>query len=191
MIFSFFNPIDYAPKTVKSTASTIQLTDIYRDYRSYFNRVAVQYKLKTYFISGSPRPEELAYILYGNTQLYWVLLMCNNNYDPFHGWIKTQEASYQSSIQRYQDVGGEQVVYHIDEDGQKWYNLVEYPADSGTWYDKGDLLHRYPQFNGALAAVDTYEEAIRNNEISREIKIIDPNDIESFLSTLIREMEKS
>lgn len=191
MLFSFYEPVKYQAKTIDKNASSVQLTDIFKNYKEYFDRVAAKYKLKTYYISGSPRPEELAYILYDNTQLYWILLMCNNNYDPFHGWIKSQEASYQSAIQRYKDVGGEQVLYHVDKDGEIWYNLVEDPNNPGSWYDKGDKLMKHKQYEGALAAVDTYEDAIRKNEVAREIKIIDPRDIESFLSALIREMEKA
>lgn len=190
MIFSFFDPIAYAAKTVNINATELSITDIFRNYHGYFNRVAVNYQLKTYYISGSPRPEELSYLLYGNTQYYWVLLMCNNIYDPYHGWIESQEASYQGAIQKYSQVGGEQVLYHINIDGEKFWNLVEYPTGSEVWYDKGDLDHEYPQYTGALAAVDTYEDAIRKNEAKREIKIIDPNDIESFISSLIKEMEK-
>ncbi|QPB08874.1 baseplate wedge protein [Klebsiella phage Metamorpho] len=190
MLFSFFNPIDYNAKTVKGAlGKVIPMTDIFRDYRNYFDTVAERYLLQTYYIEGAPRPEELANIIYGNSQLYWILLMCNNIYDPFQQWIKTQDACYQSAQQRWEDVGGEQVVYHVDIDGQRWYNLVEYPENSGNWYDKGDTNHRYLQYQGALAGVDIYEDAIIENERLREIKIISPADIESFLSDIIREME--
>lgn len=199
MLFSFFNPINYTAKTIYKNApsltnsdlKTIPMTDIFRNYKSYFDTVASNYKLKTYYITGAPRPEELAYQLYGNTQLYWVLLMCNNTYDPYYGWLINQEAGYQASIQRYQDIGGNQTLYHINEKGEIWYNLVEYPENSQVWYDKGDRIHKYPQYRGALAAVDIYEDAIRKNEVKREIKIIDPYDIESFVSALIKEMEKA
>ena len=93
MLFSFFSPIDYSAKTVKGAkAKAIPTADIFRNYRKYFDTVAENYLLQTYYISGAPRPEELAYILYGNSQLYWILLMCNNVYDPFRDWIKTQDA---------------------------------------------------------------------------------------------------
>lgn len=199
MLFSFFDPIDYEAKTIKKNSASltkldvkaVPMADIFRNYRAYFNTVAANYRLKTYYISGSPRPEELAYQLYGNNQLYWVLLMCNNIYDPYYGWITNQEAAYQQSIQRYSNVGGQQVLYHINEKEEKFWNLVEYPVNSQIWYDAGDLKHEFPQYEGVLAAVDTYEDAIRTNEIKREIKIIDPQDIESFISALIREMEKA
>ncbi|QOI66647.1 baseplate wedge subunit [Erwinia phage FBB1] len=191
MIFSFYDPIEYAAKTVNINSDTVTLTNIYKNYSGYFKQVIVDYQLKTYFIQGSPRPEELAYQLYGNTQYYWVLLMCNSIYDPFHGWITNQEAAYQSAIQRFQNVGGEQVLYHINGAGEVFYNLVEDPDTPNTWYDKGDVDMKYPQYYGALAAVDTYEDAIRKNEAKREIKIIDPSDIESFIAALIKVMEKA
>lgn len=199
MLFSFFDPIDYESKTVKPDSSSltdadvlsVPMTDIFRNYKEYFDKVAKNYTLKTYYISGAPRPEELAHQLYGNVQLYWVLLMCNNIYDPYYGWITGQESAYQAAIQRYATAGGNQVLYHVNEKGEKFWNLVNTPENPYTWYDKGDTEKRYPQYEGPLAAVDIYEDAIRKNEYKREIKIIDPNDIESFVSALIREMEKA
>lgn len=199
MLFSFFDPIDYEAKTIvknspslpKSLANPTPMTDIFRNYREYFDKVAKRYTLKTYYITGAPRPEELSYQLYGNTQLYWVLLMCNNVYDPYWGWITNQEAAYQGAMQKYRDVGGNKTIYHVNEKGEKFWNLISYPDAPTTWYDKGDRIRKYPQYQGALAAVDTYEDAIKRNEYKREIKIIDPYDIESFVSTLVREMEKA
>lgn len=182
MIFSFFDPINY---------KNIPTTNIFKNYRSYLNRVLANFKLKTYYISGSPRPEQLAYTIYGNSQLYWVLLMINDNFDPFHGWIKPQEACYQSAIQRYSEVGGNQVLYHIDINGERYYNLIEDPEHPGTYYDKGDKKMKFPQYTGKLAAVDILEDSILSNETKREIKIIDPVDINNFVSSMIREMEKS
>lgn len=199
MLFSFFDPINYESKTVKPDSGSltdadvlsVPMTDIFRNYKEYFDKVAKNYTLKTYYISGAPRPEELAHQLYGNVQLYWVLLMCNNIYDPYYGWITGQESAYQAAIQRYATAGGNQVLYHVNEKGEKFWNLVNTPENPYTWYDKGDTEKRYPQYEGPLAAVDIYEDAIRKNEYKRKIKIIDPNDIESFVSALIREMEKA
>lgn len=189
MLFSFFNPIDYTARTVDENAKPIPMTDIFRNYKAYFKRVASNYRLRTYYIQGSPRPEELSYQIYGNPQLYWVLLMCNDNYDPYYGWITSQEAAYQASEQKYENAGGNQVLYHVDIKGERYYNLVESATQPGTWFDKGDTLQEYPQYNGALAAVDVYEAAILDNEARRQIKIIAQADIDSFVADLIREME--
>lgn len=191
MIFTFFDPIEYTAKTIDKNAKAVPITDIFRNYKEYFKRAASNYRLRTYYIQGNPRPEELSYQIYGNSQLYWVLLMCNDNYDPFYGWITSQEAAYQAAEQRYANAGGDQVVYHVNENGEKFWNLVNYNDDPTVWYDKGDVAKKYPQYNGALAAVDVNEAAILENERKREIKIIAQQDIDSFMADLIREMEKS
>lgn len=182
MLFSFFPPIEYKGKMI---------TDIIRNYRSYFNAIISDYNIITHYIQGSPRPEQVAYEVYGNQQLYWVILMLNDVYDPFHGWLLDQESVYQSQIQRYSDVGGNQVLYHVDKQGNKYWNLVEFPIGSGNWYDKGDKNHRYLQFQGALSAIDTYEDGILKNEEKRKIKIIHPSQIKQFINAFVREMEKA
>ncbi|WBF80374.1 baseplate wedge subunit [Escherichia phage vB_Eco_F27] len=189
MLFTFFDPIGYSAKTVNKNAPTIPMTDIFRNYKEYFKRVAANYRLRSYYIKGSPRPEELANIIYGNPQLYWVLLMCNDNYDPYYGWITSQEAAYQASIQKYANAGGDQILYHINENREKFYNLVSYPDEPLVWYDKGDEARKYPQYKGPLAAVDIYEAAVLDNEKLRKIKIVAKEDINSFITDLIREME--
>lgn len=193
MLFSFFNPIDYLAKTTGSK-KIIPTADIFRNYQEYFNRVAEKYLLQNYYIQGAPRPEELSYEIYGNTQYYWILLMCNEIYDPYYDWIMTQDACYQTADQKYSEIGGNQVLYHTDAEGNKYYNVKEIPEDSGIWYNKNeyDFTKEYHiQYRGALAAVDIYEDAILRNEERRQIKIINPVDVESFLSDIIREMEKA
>ncbi|QFR57202.1 baseplate wedge subunit [Klebsiella phage Kpn BM7] len=193
MLFSFFNPIEYQAKTTGSK-KIIPTANIYRDYQEYFDRVAVNYLLQNYYIQGAPRPEELSYELYGNTQFYWILLMCNGIYDPYHGWIKSQDACYQAAEQKYSKVGGNQILYHVDADGNRYYNVEQVPPDSGIWWAKGEndyTKDSHIQYRGALAAVDVYEDAILENEKLRQIKIINPVDIESFLSDIVREMEKA
>ncbi|MDP1183702.1 baseplate wedge protein 53, partial [Klebsiella pneumoniae] len=59
------------------------------------------------------------------------------------------------------------------------------------WYDKGDTQRRHIQYDGVLVPVSTLEDAIKQNEKKREIQIIDPADIDAFLSAMIREMEKA
>ncbi|UIW12357.1 MAG: baseplate wedge protein [Enterobacter phage ENC20] len=182
MLFSFFPPVDY---------NGTPTTDIYRDYRFYFNRVIRNYKPRTYQLTGSLRPEQLAETLYGNQQYYWVILMLNDVYDPFYGWITDQETAYQCAIQRYSKVGGEQVLYHMDGQNNRYYNLVEDPNNPGHWYDKGDKNMRYLQYQGTLVPIDIYEDAVLQNEAKRTIKIINPSDIQSFVSDYIKEMEKA
>lgn len=189
MYLSFYPPVEYTPKTVDVNAKTVLLTDIFRDYGTHFNKVVKNYKLSTYYIQGSPRAEYLSYLIYGNVQLYWVLLMANNVYDPFHGWIKSQQACYDSVKQQYKDP--DEIVYHVDDKGEFYYNLIEYPDRQGIWYDKGDTNRTYIQYTGTLIPITASEAAILENEKLRQIKIIQPSDIDNFLSDFIRELENN
>lgn len=177
MIFSFFDSVRYKGS---------DLADIFRNYNSYFKKASSKYIIKNYVLQGAPRPETVAYNLYNNTDLYWVLLMLNSIRDPFHGWIKTETACYESADQKYPE---NKVLYHVDRLGNKFYNLVEYPVGSNLWYDKGDETYSHLQYDLALKAIDIYEDSIIENERLRYIKIIDPKDINSFLSDFIRELE--
>ncbi|QPI17850.1 baseplate wedge subunit [Pectobacterium phage POP12] len=181
MIFSYFPAVD-----VNGTLTA----DIFKNYRFYFNRIIGNYTPRTYQITGYVRPEQLSELLYGNQQYYWVLLMLNEVYNPFYGWITDQETAYQCAIQRYSRAGGEQVLYHIDEDRNRYYNLVE-DGDTNNWYDKGDENKLHLQYQGVLVPVDIYEDAILQNEAKRSISIISPDDIQSFVSDFIKEMENS
>lgn len=189
VINSFYDPIVYAAKTVNVNAPDRLMTDIFKNYTASFKKVASNYNLITHYIQGSPRPEVLSYELYGNTQFYWLLTMANDVYDPYHDWIKSQSACYQSVRMEY-DNPDETIAYHIDAKGERYYNLIQ-PVPGGLWYDKGDLNHEYPQFSGPLAAVTVYESALNENEKKREIKIVAPSDIESFISDLIDELERN
>lgn len=190
MLQSFFDPVEYSAKTVSKNSPIVLMTDIFRNYKGYFNRVATNYKLTTYYIQGSPRPEALSNMLYGNPQLYWVLLMANDVFDPFHGWIKSQQACYESVAQEYPDPE-DQIAYHINIRGEQFYNLVQSIDRPNEWFDKGDINQKFPQYVGTLAPVSIYESAILDNEKRRQIKIINPSDIDNFISDLIREMERS
>lgn len=190
MLQSFFDPVEYSAKTVSKNAPTVLMTDIFRNYKGYFNRVAANYKMSTYYIQGSPRPEVLANTLYNNPQLYWVLLMANDVFDPFHGWIKSQQACYESIAQEYPDPE-DQIAYHINIKGEQFWNVVQSTSRPNEWYDKGDKAQKFPQYVGVLSPVTIYEAAILDNEKLRQIKIINPPDIENFISDLIREMERA
>lgn len=186
MILSFFDPMEY-PKLDKS--GSVYMADIFKNYKNIFERVAKKYKLRTYVIQNAPRPEELSYTIYGNTQYYWLLLYANDIYDPFNGWIKPSEACYAAASKKYPDAENT-IVYHVDANGEKHYNLIQYEDQYNIWFDKGDTAKLYPQHKGSLVPVTAYEDELIQNEYKRRIKIIAPGEIGSFMDDFIKELEK-
>ncbi|WNL63091.1 baseplate wedge subunit [Citrobacter phage Ci1] len=178
MIFSSFKPVDYAGKP---------MTDIFRNYRSYIDQATKNLILRDYLIEASDRPELISWKLYGDSQYYWIILMLNNNYDPFHGWIKSQDAVHQTVEYSYSQIGGgNQVAYHINDRGKKYYNLFEDPDFPGHWYDKIDPGMKYLQYQGPLVPVTIIEDKLSINEDKRTIKIVSPGDLNAFLSSYKR-----
>lgn len=174
MIFSSFPAVDYDGKPT---------ADIFRNYRSYINQATKDLVLRDFLIEGNDRPELLSYKLYGDSQYYWVLLMLNDNYDPFHGWIKSQDAVHQSSNYAYDKIGGvNQIAYHVNDAGKRYYNLYEDPENPRHWYDKIDKSKKHLQYQGVLVPITIIEDELSKNEEKRTIKIITSGDLSAFLS---------
>lgn len=183
MLMQFFDPISY---------NGIPTANIFKSYGKYFNEIAASFVLRRYFVTGNPRPELLAHRLYGDSNYYWILLMLNNIYDPFHGWIKSQEQVHSSSIQKYKNLPDKEntVLYHVDSDGKRYYRMREFPIGSKNWYDVGDTANRFVQHTGALAPVSAIEHELNENENKRNILILSPGDLQTFLDMLTRRMER-
>lgn len=182
MIFGAFKHIDY---------DGIPVVDIIRDYRAYIDRILVNYQLTSYTIKGDPTTEYVSYQLYGDPNLFWLLIYLNDIYDPWHGWVKSQEAVYESAKQKYKDWGGtSQIAYHVDKEFERYYDLVEHPEGSEIWYHKGDKDFKHIQHVGFLHPVSVYESEELENDMKRQIQIIHPNDIERFVMDLRRELDR-
>ncbi|ADM80174.1 baseplate wedge subunit [Aeromonas phage phiAS5] len=178
-----FDPIVY---------NGVPTANIFKSYGKYFDEVAASFVLRKYFISGNPRPELLSYQLYGDSSYYWILLYLNGIYDPFHGWIKSQEQVHTSTQQKYKNFPQKEntVLYHVDTKGKKYQRMSEYPIGSGNWYDIGDTAHLHLQHQGTLAPVSAIEHELNENENKRNILILSPGDLQTFLDALTRRMEK-
>lgn len=182
-LFGYFGTIDYGGT---------ETVDLFHSFDRFYKNIESKYTLKEYTITNSPRPELLSYKLYGTTEYYWVLLMVNEIYDPFYDWILSDEAVHEYSNQKYQHVGGaNKVAYHVNEAGEKYWNVVEDPNHPNLWYDSRDVLKKHIQYNGPMVPMTNIEHELLENEKKRVIKIIPQKDIKKFVSDIRRQMEES
>lgn len=182
MIFDAFNNVEYDSEPI---------VDLIRDYRVYIDRVKNRYQMVKHIVVGDPTTEYLSYQLYGDPNLFWLIIYLNDIYDPWHGWVKSQEAVYESAEQKYKNMGGmEQILYHTDQNFEKYYDLVEHPDNREVWYHKGDKRFKHIQYVGYLHPVSVYESEEQENDSKRTIRIIKPSDINSFIDDLRREIDK-
>lgn len=183
MLFGYFPAIDY------KNAPT---ANIFKPHGDYFNDIIKKFVVRKYILSGSPRPETVSYELYGDTKYYWILLFLNEIYDPFYDWICPEEIVHQYALKRYENLPDKEgtVLYHVDESGELYFRMVEYPIGSGVWYDEGDKTYRYKQYTGTLVPVTAIEHELSVNESKRTINVLNPADLGRFMDEYTRMMER-
>ena len=66
-----------------------------------------------YDVSNGERPEDIAFKLYGDAQLHWVILMTNNVTDRYYQWPLTQP-QFQEHLKDKYGAGNEDAVHHYE-----------------------------------------------------------------------------
>ena len=145
-------------------------------------------KLRTGLASGSflfdnydvidgEKPEDVAFKLYGDPELHWVILMTNNVTDRYYQWPLTQPQFQEYLTDKY-GVGNEDAVHHYEK-----------TQDSGKTSSSGpnDFSHKV-ECNSDDGDPDiitnrVYEQ--RKQDQYRQIRLLDPR----YLGTFIEEFE--
>lgn len=177
MILTAFGTTDYNDET---------LANIFRNPREYYNTIIDNFTLRNYTISTDMRPEMVAYNIYGDPQLYWVLLLVNTIIDPFNGWVQDMNDVQERGTTQYEYVGGiDQVDHYVDEMDREWFDVVEYPDGTKNWYstDKFGNPDRLV-YTGVMVPVSVSEHIQNENEKLRTIKIIASKDIQKFVDSI-------
>jgi len=131
----------------------------------------------TYDVANGERPEDIAFKLYGDPELHWVILMTNNVTDRFYQWPLTQPQFQEHLTDKY-GAGNEDDVHH--------YEKVQ---DSGRTSSNGpnDYSHlvecNEDDENPSIISNREYEE--RKQDEYRQIRLLDPQ----FLDTFVEEFE--
>lgn len=185
------------------------LPNLFVDLGLTYSQIKHMFVHRQYTINGSPRPEQLAHRLYGDSNLEWVLLLVNGIIDPWHGWIRPDDTVRAYAEKKYKDFGGaDGVHHHLDpETGEQYYNVV--PETGVTfyydgseiydgrikhnsvdlqnikWFNKFDTALDHIQFIGTLIPVTNVEYEMDKNEALRKILIIRPEDVRVFVEAFV------
>jgi len=128
----------------------------------------------SYDVTNGERPEDIAFKLYGDPELHWVILMTNNITDRFYQWPLTQP-QLQAHLEDKYGAGSEDDVHHY-----------EIPQSSGPTSSR-DFSHlvecNADEDNVSIISNREYEE--RKQDEYRQIKLLDPQ----FLETFVEEFE--
>lgn len=171
--FDKFTRINYQDKRVVNIFDSIIMK--YQD----ISRNSLFYK---YSIIEGEKPEHIAYNIYGDATLHWIILLTNKIVDPNFDWYLTNWEVEANTEQKYVD--GKNGIHHYEV-------LVDFDRfKAGDWtdsyYDEVELVE-YKAANGGelpieISPITNYNYESDENEKRREINIISVNHISKIIS---------
>ena len=190
--FDYIPDFDYVSRLPKA-----QSISDYLRVKNLFKRTKISEKIfqdLTYFtkyqIIGDERPDNIAFKIYGDSNLDWMIMIANNIINLQDEWPLEERAFYKFLINKYVSVEGMEKVHHYETQEIKDSRgkvivpkKLEVPSDySVTYFDGG-------QEKIATSITDEvtnkeYEERIQ--EEKRNIFVIKPK----FVGIVIDEMER-
>ena len=156
----------------------------FKDVTNLLRRVALNTKVKTnallydtYDVKEGETPESIAFNIYDNAELHWVIMLVNDITDRYHQWPMRYSQFLQYVNDKYDDVNA---VHH--------YEIAQTSGDTTTnieVYSNSALFSGDTDFYGTATAITNleYEESLQDQR--RKIKILDPQ----FLPQFIKEFE--
>jgi hypothetical protein len=154
----------------------------FKDVKNLLRRVGVRAKVKTntmlydtYDVKNGETPESIAFKLYDDAELHWVIMLINDITDRFHDWPLTEAQFLQFINDKYDDVNA---IHH--------YEISQQSGDTKKKINIGTDNTDYP----AATAITNYEHEQEVQDNKRKIRLLDPSYIGQFVEeykSLIKE----
>ena len=123
-----------------------------------------------YDVSDGERPEDIAFKLYGDAELHWVILMTNNITDRYYQWPLSQPQFAEHLTDKYGS-GSEDATHHYEKSqdsgktsSRDYSHMVECNSDDG---DPDTITNRQ------------YEQ--RKQDEYRQIRLLDKRYLDDFV----------
>ena len=123
-----------------------------------------------YDVKEGERPEDIAYRVYGDTELHWVILMTNNITDRYYQWPLTQP-QFQEHLKDKYGAGNEDATHHYE---------ITQTSGPTTSRDYSHMVEcNSDETNPTIISNREYEN--RKQDEYRQIRLLDPRFIDSFI----------
>ena len=157
--------------------------NIFKDVKNLLRRVGIRAKVKsnallydTYDVKNGETPESLAFKLYGDAELHWVIMLLNDITDRYHDWPMT-EAQFSQFVQdKYDNV-----------DGTHHYEICQSSGDTSIKIDVGTSNTNYP----SATLITNYEYEQSQQDSKRKIRLLDPSFVADFVEEFKSLMNES
>jgi len=171
---SYFSRFPLMVYDVKGNEDYKLLPDILRRVKIRSGLRTGSFLFDAYDVRDGERPEDVAFKIYGDAELHWVILMTNNVTDRYYQWPLAPAQFAEHLTDKY-GAGNEDAVHH--------YEKIQ---DSGptSSRDNSHLVEcNEDDENPAIISNRDYE--YRKQDEYRQIRILDPR----FLGTFVEEFD--
>ena len=154
----------------------------FKDVKNLLRRVGIRTKVKvnamlfdTYDVKNGETPESIAFKLYGDSELHWVIMLINDITDRFHDWPMSEAQFLQFVNDKYDNVDA---IHH--------YEIPQSSGDTSKKINIGTSNSNYP----TATAITNFEHEQEQQDNKRKIRLLDPSYLDDFVEEfklLIRE----
>ena len=145
----------------------------FKDVKNLLRRVGIRAKVKsntmlydTYDVKNGETPESIAFKLYDDAELHWVVMLVNNITDRFHDWPLSEAQFLNFVNDKYSNPNA---IHH--------YEIEQESGDTSIKIDIGTSNADYP----TATAITNYEYEQEEQDNKRKIRLLDPSFIDSFV----------
>ena len=155
----------------------------FKDVKNLLRRVGIRTKVKvnamlfdTYDVKNGETPESIAFKLYGDSELHWVIMLINDITDRFHDWPMSEAQFLQFVNDKYDNVDA---IHH--------YEIPQSSGDTSKKINIGTSNSDYP----TATAITNFEHEQEQQDIKRKIRLLDPSFVPSFIGEFKSIMKES
>ena len=145
----------------------------FKDVKNLLRRVGIRAKVKsntmlydTYDVKNGETPESIAFKLYDDAELHWIVMLVNNITDRFHDWPLSEAQFLNFVNEKYSNPNA---IHH--------YEIEQESGDTSIKIDIGTSNADYP----TATAITNYEYEQEEQDNKRKIRLLDPSFIDSFV----------
>ena len=172
MYFNFFPTVDYVnvgqsnSKTVTNILKRAAIREVIK------NNLAIYTK---YIIKSCETPESVAFNVYGDAELHWVILLTNDIYDRYHQWPMNVNQFLAYVNEKYTNPNA---THH--------YEISQSSGDTSVKIDIGSDNTDYP----SATAVTNFEYEESRQDDLRQIRLLNVAQVNKVVNDFSRLMKE-